>query len=197
MVPCDINTPLGVFFVFIGGIIVVSIIKFLSVYYGMNLDAGVSFSHDDLKKNFDFIPRCSFEYASKHPEDVFKGKIIYVKDTFDYVIPYICPSEIISCNDVCQYTTSEDEDDKYDICSLAQEVENMSLYDIKKIMHEHKDDVKMYHILKNELIKRGVYKNKLYKIAKEIDREIVRDEIEECEFNDKYQRRRKISKKKS
>ena len=165
---------------------VISIFKFLSRYYGIALDAGCECTHKELKKRFDFLKRCSFDYAESNPYLVGSGKIIYVMDTNNSVIPYFCPNELVESNKECCYTESKMllEDEKY----MLEQLGNIPTYLLGELLNKYKNKPSYYKVIKSELINRGVYENKKYKINKEINKM----EIEESEYDDKYKRRRKI-----
>ena len=164
----------------------ISIFKFLSRYYGILLDKGMEYSHKDLKKEFSNLKRCSFEYANKNPDLIASGKIIYVYDCFDNIVPYICPDEIIISNISC-VSSDEKKADEDDIM-LMDCLSDLPTYVVRNLLSKYKNKPSFYKIIKNELIRRGVYQNKKYKI----DREINVLELEESDLSDKCKRRRKI-----
>lgn len=162
---------------------VISIYKFLATYYGITLDICKECSHKQIKKEFSFLRGCSFKYAKANQEMISDGTIIYVRDDFGKIIPYIAPKEIKVSNKECEYTESkiDYDDDLYNIKELPT-------YILRKLLSRYKYKPSIYRIIKNELINRGVYQNKIYKIEKEIEK----INCEESEKNDKYKRRRKI-----
>ena len=172
---------------------VISIFKFLAEYYGVTLDAGKELTHTMAKKNFRFLKGCPFRYAAKNPDLVKNGKIIYVADTHGIIFPYICPEKIMTAINNCSYTeevTTRKLDTNKDILA---ELADMPTYMVHELLSKYKDMPSFYKVIKRELICRGVYKTKRYKLR----REIIEIELEEGENNDKYQRRRKIKCKKS
>lgn len=171
----------------------ISIFKFLSDYYGINLDASADITHKLAKKKFKVLKGCPFKYALHNPELIKNGIIIYVKDTHNEVLPYICPNKIISSVSICSYTEETEKDDSLSDKHLLEELSTLPSYIVHKLLSKYKEEPSFYKIIKKELISRGVYENKKYKLRKEID-EI---KLEEGEFDDKYQRRRKIKCKKS
>ena len=171
---------------------VISIFKFLSMYYGVTLDAGMDLTHSVAKKNFRFLRGCAFKTALKNANLVKNGKIIYVADSHGVIFPYIAPERIITSEDECMYTEKVIEkpaDDK----TILEELSEMPTYMVHELLSRYKDKPSFYRVIKRELIGRGVYKNKKYKLRKEI----IEIELEEGEYNDKYQRRREIKCKKS
>lgn len=171
---------------------VMSIFKFLSMYYGITLDAGKECTHTLAKKNFRFLKGCPFKYAEKNPDLVKDGKIIYVADSHGVILPYICPIRMMVADTECLYTETVEEKPSYDK-SVLEELADMPTYMVRELLSKYKDKPSFYRVIKKELICRGVYKNKNYKLRKEI----VEIELEEGEYNDKYQRRREIKCKKS
>ena len=172
---------------------VMSICKFLSGYYGISLNAGMSYSHKLLKKHFKFLKTCSFKYAANNPDLVKSGEIIYVKDSYGIIFPYICPNKIMFTFKECEYTEEVKEDKLDDDTSILDELCDMPTYMVHELLSKYKDKPSFYRYIKKELISRGTYENKMYKLR----REIIEIELEEGENNDKYQRRRKIKCKKS
>ena len=169
---------------------VISIFKFLAIYYGINLDAGMNYSHKLMKKEFKFLKRCSFKYANNNQELLNDGKIIYVKDTYDEIIPYICPNKIECSNKECSYTKKVINHDEVSKKEIIEELDKLPNYIVHELLSKYKNKPSFYKIIKKELIARGIYENKKYKLEKEIN-------LEEGDFDDKYQRRRKIKYKKS
>ena len=99
---------------------------------------------------------------------------------------------IITAENECLYTEKVIEkptDDK----SILEELADMPTYMVHELLSRYKDKPSFYRVIKKELVGRGVYKNKKYKLRKEI----IEIELEEGEYNDKYQRRREIKCKKS
>ena len=171
---------------------VISIFKFLSMYYGVTLDAGMECTHTLAKKNFRFLKGCSFKTALKNPDLVKSGKIIYVSDSHGIIFPYVAPDKIITSHNECVYTeqvVEKPSDDK----TILEELSEMPTYMVHELLSRYKDKPSFYRVIKKELVERGVYKNKKYKLRKEI----IEIELEEGEYNDKYQRRREIKCKKS
>ncbi len=168
---------------------VISIVKFMLEYYGISLDSGEEYSHRTLKKEFKFLKRCSFNYADSNRELVGSGKIIYVRDSFDVIFPYICPEKIKTCNKRCGYSVKEedDEDDK----SILEELFEIPTYILHELLSKYKNRPSFYKVIKAELISRGEYGIKRFKMRREIGK------IEESDLNDKCQRRQKIKCKKS
>lgn len=155
---------------------VISIYKFLAVYYGIVVDSWEKYSHAMAKQKFDFLRGCSFDYADKNPQLVSTGKIIYVSDMYENILPYYCP-EIINT-----YIEEKIPEDKF---TITGDVKGLSTYELHKFLSIYKDS-SYYYVIKRELEARGEYTKKKYKLMKEIL------ELEEGGINDKYQRRRKI-----
>ena len=90
-----------------------------------------------------------------------------------------------------EYTESEEikEIDK----TILDELEELPTYMVGELLSRYKNVPSFYRIIKRELICRGVYDNKKYKLRKET----LEIELEGGKKNDKYQRRREIKCKKS
>ena len=160
---------------------VISIVRFMSEYYGISLDAGYKYSHRIIKKAFRELEGCSFKYADANPELVSSGKIVYVKDGYDEVFPYICPSERFISGKKCDFTPKEEIVPEIDVLSKISE---MPTYKVRELLSRYKDKPSFYKIIKLELIDRGVYSDKRHKSLKE--------NIAISDVNDKFSRRGKI-----
>ncbi len=171
---------------------VISIFKFLAGYYGITMDAGRELTHSEAKKNFRFLKGCPFKYAEANPELIGDGKIIYVKDSYGIILPYICPEKVMTSEFECSYTEEERVHEVNDK-SILDELSEMPTYMVHELLSKYKDKPSFYRVIKRELICRGVYKNKKYKLRKET----LEIELEGGKKNDKYQRRREIKCKKS
>ena len=170
----------------------ISIFKFLSRYYGMNISPKTKYSHKDIKHQFEFLKRCSFRYVDHNPELLALGKVIYVTDSYGVSLPYICPLEVVDDIDLDnQVPYFEDEIEKENL--FIEEILEFPTYLLRECLAKYKNKASIYRLIKFELISRGVYENKKYKLQKEIDR----NELEESDIDDKCKRRRKIKYSKS
>lgn len=167
---------------------VISIVSFMYDYYGITLDAGYKYSHKMVKKAFNELRRCSFRYADENPELVGSGKIVYVKDDYEKTLPYVCPCQTLISNKVyeeCGFTCFEMANKNEDI---LEELLDMPTYMLGELLSKYKSKPSFYKMIKAELVSRGVYDDKIYKCAKELE-EVV-------DVDDKFIRRRKINLKK-
>ena len=171
---------------------VISIFKFLREYYGVTLDAGSQLTHAVAKKNFK-LRGCPFWYAKANPDLIKNGKIIYVSDSLGVIFPYMCPEKIQVAVSECTFTETVSEEEILDDRTILDDLADMPTYMVGEILSKYKDKPSFYKIIKKELTCRGRYENKKYKLRKEI----IEIELEEGEYNDKYQRRREIKCKKS
>ena len=172
---------------------VMSIFKFLKGYYGVALDAGTDLTHSEAKKNFRFLKGCPFKYAESNPELVQNGRIVYIKDSHGIIYPYICPETIKNVSIDCGYTEAECACKLDDDRTLIEEIDELPTYLIHELLSKYKNKPSFYRLIKRELICRGEYNKKTYKLRKET----IEIKLEEGEYNDKYQRRREIKCKKS
>ena len=172
---------------------VISIFKFLWEYYGITLDAGSELTHKTAKRAFRFLKGCSFKAALKNPDLVKGGKIVYVSDAHGVIFPYVAPEKAKTAVTECTFTESKSEEKVSDDKSILDEIADMPTYIVGELLSKYKDKPSFYKVIKKELICRGTYENKKYKLRKEI----IEIELEEGEYNDKYQRRREIKCKKS
>ena len=171
---------------------VISIFKFLKEYYGVVADPNTPLRHKSAKIKYG-LTGCSFEKADKNPAMIKNGEIIYVRDKAGVILPYICKerAQVIVSEFECNESTKKERisTDK----SILEELSDMPTYMVHELLSKYKNIPSFYKVIKKELICRGEYENKKYKLRKEI----IEIEIEEGECNDKYQRRREIKCKKS
>ena len=156
-----ISTPLGGCFLIYGEYVrmAISIFKFLSRYYGISLDAGMECSHTDIRRNFKFIK----VYSGDEEELVPASRIIYVVDSHGLISPYVRPEVIHTSVSACAYTISKEDTMDTNISCVS----GMSTYELLTMMSEYRDRPSFYRILKRELLRRGFYQVKAYKIEKE------------------------------
>ena len=171
---------------------VISIFKFLREYYGVTLDAGCELTHAVAKRNFK-LKGCPFWYAKANPDLIQEGKIIYVSDTHGVILPYMCPEKIKASVSECTFTKTVNEEEILDDKTILEDLAELPTYMVGELLSKYKDKPSFYKVIKRELTCRGRYENKKYKLR----REIIEIELEESEYNDKYQRRREIKCKKS
>ena len=167
---------------------VISIFKFLSRYYGIRLDVNVRCTHVDIRHSFSFLEVCNMVYANSHPELVSKGKILYVRDTIGEINAYFQPSKIVCLNDEINNDKKNYNDIDY---NLLDNLNAIPTYILRELLSRYKDSCLFYRMIKKELIKRGIYDCKRYKLIKELEK------LRESDCGDKYQRRRQIKCKKS
>ena len=166
----------------------ITIFKFLSRYYGVPVNEHTYLTHKLAKRKYQFLKRCSFEHARTNPKLVSTGKIIYVTDSTKEAIPYICPKVIDTYGADCEYTSRKKKQRQR---IVLEELGDMPTHVLRELLSEYKYQLLFYTSIKEELMRRGVYENKKYKLRKE------NLELEEGGCNDKYQRRREIKCKKS
>lgn len=166
----------------------ISICKFMSLYYGVALPAGVTYSHDDFKKEFNLktIPE---NYVFKNEELVSQGKIIFVTDSFGEALPYPAPELVLTSISDCGCVEQAD-DDIDDARELLRYLSEMPTHQLRDLLCRYKEVISFYRIIKNELKSRGIYKTKRYKKEKELCK------TKAFENPDKYERRQEISCKK-
>ena len=172
---------------------VISIFKFLADYYGIALDAGIELTHAIAKKKFGSLKGCPFKYAESNPDLVNTGRIIYVVDAHNDIVPYICPECIKTAAYDCGYTEELEEKEEINKQTFLAQLSSMPTYIVHELLSKYKYQPSFYKLIKKELLNRGAYENKLYKLRRELDK----IELDRGDCNDKYQRRRKIKCKKS
>ncbi len=161
---------------------VISIVRFMSDYYGVALDAGHRYSHKKLKKMFKQLKSCSFKYADSNPELVGCGKIVYVRDGYGEVFPYVCPKKVLISDKECDFTLNDNGKNRSDILEGLSE---MPTYVLRELLGRYKTKPAVYRIIKNELIIRGVYEDKNYKHKKEVERLSVCDVDFKCRIRNR------------
>ncbi len=179
---------------------VISIFDFLELFYGEKLDSRTYINHKKAKKKY-HLKSCGIKYAKEHLDLIKHRGIVFVSDTYGVVLPYMCPKK--------DYEKSFETSEKVSLPELTDEematikkvsdssfvlenIASMPTYEVGELLSEYKYIPSYARIIKRELIARGVYANKIHKLKKKI----LEIELEEGEFNDKYQRRQKIRCKK-
>ena len=72
----------------------ISLVKFLSNYYGINCSSLHLLSHEEVGKLCPYLERCSRTFLSKNKELISLGQVILVKDAKNNVVPYYSPYEV-------------------------------------------------------------------------------------------------------
>ena len=71
-----------------------SLIKYLRIYYGVNISKKKGkLTHNLIKKNMPFVKRCDFDYSLSNRDMLMCGEIVMVYDDTGAVLPYIVPEE--------------------------------------------------------------------------------------------------------
>ena len=71
-----------------------SLIKYLRIYYGVNISKkNGKLTHNLIKKNMPFVKRCNFDYSLSNRDMLMCGEIVMVYDDTGAVLPYIVPEE--------------------------------------------------------------------------------------------------------
>lgn len=167
----------------------ISIKDFISLYYGISLDANSKYSHDVIIKAFNGLKRCSFDFAEKNPELVNSGKIIYVVDDYDKTYPYICPKQIL-ISVGCYCSSVKKKDSNLDNCEISRDIiRKVPTYVLHELLSVYKNRPSIYRIIRQELVCRGEYANKVYKIKKVIiEMEEYDDDISKYDFSQCHDR---------
>lgn len=160
---------------------IISIVRFMMEYYGVCLNAGCRYSHKKIKKVFSGVRGCSFSYVEGHPDEVKAGKIIYVKDGYGEVLPYYSPNEPIIANEECDFVHLQKGRPNR---GILNELSELPTYVLGELLSKYKRKPAIYKIVKEELISRGVYDEKIFKCSRELD--------VDTQVNDKLMRRRRI-----
>ena len=141
-----------------------SLIKYLRIYYGVNINKkNGKLTHNLIKKNMPFVKRCDFDYSLSNRDMLMCGEIVMVYDDTGAVLPYIVPEE--------RYVT---------YCQETEVTENlpheyMPLEEAKKLpdnllieeLHNSKPMISRYKKLREELLyERGRAETKRYKSRK-------------------------------
>lgn len=141
-----------------------SLIKYLRIYYGVNINKkNGKLTHNLIKKNMPFVKRCDFDYSLSNRDMLMCGEIVMVYDDTGAVLPYIVPEE--------RYVT---------YCQETEVTENlpheyMPLEEAKKLpdhllieeLRNSKSMISRYKKLREELLyERGRAETKRYKSRK-------------------------------
>ena len=141
-----------------------SLIKYLRIYYGVNINKkNGKLTHNLIKKNMPFVKRCDFDYSLSNRDMLMCGEIVMVYDDTGAVLPYIVPEERYVT--YCQETEVKEESPR----------KYMSLEEAKKLpdhllieeLHNSRPMISRYKKLREELLyERGHAKAKGYKSRK-------------------------------
>ena len=167
---------------------IMSIFEFLEDYYGEQLDPRTYINHKTARRKYKLMA-CGVKYAKNHFDLIKCGKIVYVRDTYGIIFPYFNP-KAEEMTDECILTEEEIEEIKMinDYANVFEMLPSMSTYELGELLSEYKYVPSVSRMIKRELAVRGKYDTKIYKLRKESDK----NEVEESDFYDKYQRRQKI-----
>ena len=99
-----------------------------------------------IQKNFRFLKTCSFKWAANNPELVKSGKIIYVRDSYGVIFPYICPNKVLTSVSECDYTEKVEEEEIQDD-SIIDELCEMPTYMVHELLSKYKDKPSFYEKL--------------------------------------------------
>lgn len=165
-----------------------SIYKFVYVYFGVSLPIQLDFTHEDLKRLLG-LTSCSFDYVNKNYELVSRGNIVLVCDSFNVMLPYKVPEKELESGTTCEVVMDEVRTIDYvDILNKLDKLDTISTYQLRKLLSEFKSIIGVYRCIRKELVRRGVYQNKRYKLEKER----IAIEEKERDGNVKYKRKRRV-----
>lgn len=143
-----------------------SLIKYLRIYYGVNINKkNEKLTHNLIKKNMPFVKRCNFDYSLSNRDMLMCGEIVMVYDDTGAVLPYIVPEERYVT--YCQETeVTEKLPRKYMSLEEARELPDYLLIKLIKELHR-KSTIGKYNKLRDVLLnERGYAKRKGYKSRK-------------------------------
>ena len=141
-----------------------SLIKYLRIYYGVNINKkNGKLTHNLIKKNMPFVKRCDFDYSLSNRDMLMCGEIVMVYDDTGAVLPYIVPEEMYVT--YCQETeVTENLPHEYMPLEEAKKLPNHLLIEE---LHNSKSMISRYKKLREELLyERGRAETKRYKSRK-------------------------------
>lgn len=141
-----------------------SLIKYLRIYYGVNINKkNEKLTHNLIKKNMPFVKRCGFDYSLSNRDMLMCGEIVMVYDDTGTVLPYIVPEEryVTYCQE-----TEVTEKLPHEYMPL-EEAKKLPDYLLIEELRKSKSMRSRYEQLRKELLyERGHAKARIYKIEK-------------------------------
>ena len=145
-----------------------SLIKYLRIYYGVNISKkNGKLTHNLIKKNMPFVKRCNFDYSLSNRDMLMCGEIVMVYDDTGAVLPYMVPEK--------RYVTYCDETDvieepphKY---ITLEEAKKLPDYLLIEELHHSKHKRNRYKKLRDELLyERGRAGVKIFKSERSLEK---------------------------
>lgn len=169
-----------------------TIYKYMERYYGIKLDYRKKYSHKNLKKMFSFLNEYNYdlEYSDRENEEVEEVEVIYVVDSYNRWISYLTPAMPLHGREVIVEIPVEKR--KIADKEILEDLSNLPTYVLGELLSKYKKKKSFYKIIRRELVQRGRYENKVYKLNKKLGKIKDIDNIE-ISTNEKYQRKRKYS----
>ena len=141
-----------------------SLIKYLRIYYGVNINKkNGKLTHNLIKKNMPFVKRCDFDYSLSNRDMLMCGEIVMVYDDTGAVLPYIVPEERYVT--YCQETEVKEESPrKY---MPLEEAKKLPDHLLIEELRNSRPMISRYKKLREELLyERGHAETKRYKSRK-------------------------------
>lgn len=130
--------------------------------------------HEDIKFLLPDLKRVSYDYVMKNIEQVYTGKIILVKDSYNHLAPYINP-KLEECYDIEIDDCAEEFSNNDSNFDKVIDVENLNLYELNELRKKYKSDKRFNEyrrvckIIKTRKASKEIYNNKKQKILKRRD----------------------------
>lgn len=158
----------------------ISLKSFLIIFCGICNDTLLKgkVSHDDIKHLFPELKRVSFDYINKNINEIYTGKVILVKDSYDFIVPYKKPliEKYIEIPDI-EIVEEKCEEAIEEIVNL----ENLSLYELSELGKKYKEEKRLTEYRSVcRLIKKINNESGIKEFHKR------KEKIKEMNYNDKY-----------
>ena len=141
-----------------------SLIKYLRIYYGVNINKkNGKLTHNLIKKNMPFVKRCDFDYSLSNRDMLMCGEIVMVYDDTGAVLPYIVPEEryVTYCQE-----TEVTENSPHEYMPL-EEAKKLPDHLLIEELRNSRPMISRYKKLREELLyERGHAETKRYKSRK-------------------------------
>lgn len=137
----------------------ISLARFLEIYCGItNENIKAIMTHKDAKILLPYLKSCSFDFLRKNMELYETGDIILVRDANNNLIPYLTPK--FRKEDTIDEISMIVCEKKLVVDYYSIDLDDLTVYELKELLHLFKDSRSKAREIKNELTNRGVVKSK-------------------------------------
>ncbi len=137
----------------------ITLSKFLSRYAYLQGSDLTKVTHEEVKKLFPTLKRCTYEEISLCPELVYDGNVVLVTDG-KKTIPYYVPELECSENEYLDFNREEIPSDEVD--DNIYDYSNMSVYELRCLLERKFNSYRNQCCARKELNKRKIVLRKKY-----------------------------------